>query len=122
MFRLLLQSVQLSFVLLPVFIVLNILDGHSTYQVLKPNHFEREKNPVARWVFRKLHIPTGIILFKAILLSILIPCILYYVACDPLIINIVLLSSNLLFLLVVIHNYRVFSRIRTMRGIYNENS
>ncbi|MDY0152150.1 MAG: DUF5658 family protein [Candidatus Cloacimonas sp.] len=46
-----------SLALTAAFLVLNVLDGHSTYLVLKPNHFSRERNPIARWVFRKLKIP-----------------------------------------------------------------
>ena len=34
-----------------VFVILNILDGHSTWKVIQPNHLHRERNPVARWIF-----------------------------------------------------------------------
>jgi len=57
----------LFWLLLPLFVIVNIFDAHSTYLVLKPNHYHRERNPLARWVFRKLGIPQGIIIFKGVL-------------------------------------------------------
>lgn len=102
----------LSLLLTLVFIILNILDGHSTFLVLKPHHYHREKNPVARWIFKKLGIPRGIIIFKTLLLVVLILAISYYAAWDALTINVTLLVADLVFLLVVLHNYRVYRRMR----------
>lgn len=102
----------LSLLLTIVFIILNILDGHSTFLVLKPHHYHREKNPVARWIFKKLGIPRGIIIFKTLLLVVLILAISYYAAWDALTINVTLLVADLVFLLVVLHNYRVYRRMR----------
>lgn len=93
-----------------LFLLLNVLDAHSTWLVLRPHHYYRERNPVARWAFRKLKIPGGIIIYKTILLCILIPCIAYYSAWDAFTINIVLCVANLLFLLVVLHNYRIWRK------------
>ena len=103
---------RLSLILTGCFVILNILDGHSTYQVLKPHHYHRERNPIARWIFRKLRLPNGIVIFKAVLLAILIPAIAYYAAHDPFTINIVLSVSNILFLVVVLHNYRVYRKVK----------
>ncbi|MDD2332160.1 MAG: DUF5658 family protein [Candidatus Cloacimonetes bacterium] len=100
-----------TFVQTLAFILLNALDGHSTYLVLKPSHYEREKNPIARWFFKKLQIPDGIIVFKTLLLFGLILCISYYAAWEPLTINIVLSIANLIFAYVVWHNYRVYRRL-----------
>jgi len=110
--KIMLHSQLLSLLLTAAFVVLNILDGHSTYLVLKPHHYHREKNPIARWIFKKLKLPRGIIIFKTILLSIIIVAIAYYTAWDPFTINIAMLIANLLFLLVVGHNYRVYRRMR----------
>ncbi len=93
-----------------VFLILNVLDAHSTWLVLRPEYYYRERNPIARWVFKKLKLPGGIVLFKAVLLCILIPCIAYYSAWDAFTINIVLLGANLLFTLVALNNYRVYYR------------
>ena len=95
-----------------IFLLLNILDGHSTYLVLKPNYYHREKNPVARWVFKKLKIPNGIIIFKTVLMAILILAISYYTVWDSLTINIAMTVADLLFLIVVLHNYRLYRRIK----------
>lgn len=92
------------------FLILNILDGHSTWLVLKPDHYIRERNPIARWFFKKAKLPQGIIIFKTVLLSVLIPSIAYYTAWDAFTINIVLVVADILFGLVVIHNYRVYYR------------
>ncbi len=109
--RVMFNSPVFSLVLTASFIVLNILDGHSTYLVLKPHHYHREKNPIARWIFKKLKLPQGIIIFKTILLSVIIIAIAYYAAWDPFTINIAMMIANLLFLLVVGHNYRIFRRM-----------
>ncbi len=111
----LMNSRLLYWVLLGVFCTLNLLDGHSTYQVLKPYYYHRERNPVARWVFRRMGLPQGIVVFKAIILGMLIPAMSYYAAHDPFTINIVLVVSGVVFTLVVLHNYRVYNRIKEER-------
>lgn len=110
--KVVLNQAALFWSLLCLFIILNILDGHSTYLVMRPDHYRRERNPVARFVFRKIGIPNGIILFKAVLLSILIPAMGFYAGNDLFTINIVLLSSNGVFSYVVIHNYRLYKKIQ----------
>ncbi len=107
------SSSMLFWILLAMFILVNVLDGHSTYLVMRPHHFERERNPVARWVFRKLGLPRGIIIFKTVLLAILIPLMGFYAGNDLLTINIVLVISNTLFIFVVRHNYKIYARIRS---------
>ena len=94
-----------------LFLLLNILDGHSTYLVLKPNKYHREKNPLARWVFKKLKIPAGIIIFKTVLMAVLILAIAYYAAWEPFTVNIAMLIADIFFLLVVLHNYRLYFRL-----------
>ncbi len=106
----LLHSSALTLGLGIVFLILNILDGHSTWLVLRPDHYIRERNPIARWFFRKAKLPQGIIIFKTVLLCVLIPSIAYYTAWDAFTINIVLVVANILFILVVINNYRVYHR------------
>jgi len=108
----LLNSTALLIVLALIFLLLNILDGHSTWLVMKPHHFDREKNPIARWIFRKLGIPHGIVIFKAGLLSILILAGSFYGAWEPFTLNIVLIVADLLFSYVVVHNYRLHRRLR----------
>lgn len=107
----LLSQLPLLIALFVIFILLNILDGHSTWQVIKPNHYSRERNPVARWIFRKLGIPRGIVVFKVVLLLILAAAFAWYAAYDTLILNVILIVADIVFLLVVIHNYRVSRKL-----------
>ncbi|MDZ4121436.1 MAG: DUF5658 family protein [Candidatus Cloacimonadaceae bacterium] len=103
-----------------LFLIMNAFDAHSTWLVLRPDHYSRERNPIARWVFRKLKLPGGIIFFKAVLLGILIPSIAYYTAWDSFTINIVLLVANLVFVLVALHNYRVYRRsVKTLYSVFD---
>jgi hypothetical protein len=54
--------------------------------------------------------PQGIIIFKTFLMSILVIAIGYYAAWDPFTINITLFVANLLFLVVVLHNYYIYRK------------
>lgn len=110
--QLYLGSPVITLVLTVLFILLNVLDAHSTWLVLRPDHYYRERNPIARWVFKKLKLPRGIIIFKTLLISILIPCIGFYAAWDAFTINLVLVVASIVFTLVVRHNYRVWKRIK----------
>lgn len=94
-----------------VFLLLNILDGHSTWLVVRPDHYERERNPIARWVFRKLRLPRAIPLFKALLLLIL-AFVIWHWRSDKVTLNIALSIGNVLFIFVVWHNYKVYRRIK----------
>lgn len=98
----------LTLLLTAIFIVLNALDGHSTYLVIRPANYRRERNPIARYIFRKLKVPAGIIIFKTVIMAIVIPAIAYYAAWDAFTINIVMIVADLLFLWVVHHNYRIY--------------
>ncbi|PKN79589.1 MAG: hypothetical protein CVU48_04940 [Candidatus Cloacimonetes bacterium HGW-Cloacimonetes-1] len=100
------NTYTLAWVMGIIFITLNVLDAHSTWLVIRPNNYSGERNPIARWVFRKLGIPRGIVIFKCVLLAILIPCVIYYAVYDVFTINIVLVVADLLFLWVVYHNYK----------------
>ncbi len=89
-----------------LFLILNALDGYSTWLVLKPDHYHRERNPIARWVFRKLKAPYSIVFFKVFLLSLLGIFFAYWWR-ETLTLNIGLLIGNLLYIYVVQHNFRV---------------
>ncbi len=107
-----LDGIPLLIIFFGIFVILNVLDGHSTWLVLKPNHYRRERNPVARWIFRKLGLPRGIVIFKAVLLAILGGAFFVYAKADAFVLNVLLLVANTVFLIVVIHNYRISRRIR----------
>lgn len=105
-----LHSSTLFWSYLAAFILLNILDAHSTYIVMYPNHYYREKNPIARFVFKRLGCFRGVVIFKAVLLGILIPLMGFYAGNDLFTINIVLTVANLVFALVVFNNYRIYHK------------
>ncbi len=94
------------------FIVLNILDAHSTWLVVKPYNYHREKNPVARYVFRKLGIGRGIIIFKVVLLTFFSGVIFFYVVPDWETVNVSMIIGDLLFTFVVTNNYRIYRKLR----------
>lgn len=98
-----------------IFLVLNIFDGHSTWLVIRPHYYHREKNPVARWAFKKLGLPQGIVIFKTVLLLILAAAMTWYGYYDPFTLNIVLSVANLVFIIVVWHNYRTYRKIKALR-------
>jgi len=89
-----------------VFFVLNLLDIHSTWLVLKPDYYHRERNPIARCFFRKCRLPQGIILYKSVLMSFLGVFVSYWWS-ETLTLNLALLLGNILYTYVVLHNYRV---------------
>ena len=89
-----------------LFLILNFLDGHTTWLVMKPDHYERERNPIARFVFRKLKAPGGIVFFKSLLLGGLGLFIIHWWK-EALTLNIALLIGNVLYILVVRHNFKV---------------
>lgn len=94
-----------------VFMILNTLDGYSTWLVMKPDHYERERNPIARLVFKKLKPPASIVFFKTVILA----CLGVFIAFwwqQSLSINIALLIGNVLFILVVKHNFRVLKKYK----------
>ncbi len=107
-----LNNYQLSQVLSVIFVILNILDGHSTYIVLRPDHFKRERNPIARWIFRKLSVLRGIIIWKSVLLIALLVLIFTQYLDEPYFLNIILIIANLFFTWVVIHNYSVYKKLK----------
>jgi len=91
------------------FLALNVLDGLSTWLVMRPDHFDRERNPIARTVFRALKPPASIIFFKATLLSALGVFFAYWWR-EALTLNIALLIGNLLYIFVVRHNIKVHKK------------
>lgn len=52
-----------------VLTILNVLDGYTTWQVLKPDKFHLELNPAARWLFRKLGLRRGILAAETLWIS-----------------------------------------------------
>ena len=101
-------------ILIIIFAILNIFDGISTYLVVSNSSLRSERNPFARFVFKTIGLKTGIIVLKSISILI-IP--LYYIFRKPSYtdVSIVLSIANVLYIYVVINNYKHFFRIRKRR-------
>ncbi len=92
------------------FLFLNVLDGHSTYLVVRRSSLRSERNPFARWVFSKLGLLKGIFALKGIIV-LLLPLMFWVYKEEPKDINLVLIVANTAYSAVVINNYRNFLKI-----------
>lgn len=106
------SSVFTFYILYGVYLTLNVLDGISTWLVLRPDHFEREANPIAKRIFVRLGIPRGIIITEASVLTLLTP-VIFFLAGTQLEITVALLfAANLVFIWVVTDNLKIAFRYR----------
>ena len=97
--------------LIAVFIILNILDAHSTLKVIAITSYRSEKNPVARFLFKLIGPLAGVIVLKSILIPVIF-LMFYYFSFQRKDITIVLSIASILYLLIVIHNYSVVKKIK----------
>ncbi len=105
----------ISYFLLLVFGVLNALDAHSTWLVLKPNRYRQERNPFARMIMKKFGVKRGIVIIKV---GILIPFIIFvtqYLKDDIKGFRAVFAIADAIFSLVVANNYRIYHKERKRR-------
>ena len=97
-----------------ILVALNLLDGLSTWQVLKPNHYHRERNPAARWMFIKLGLTRGLVLAEVLWIG-FISAVFFLTFTHP-VWNVALLVllcvGVLVFLRVVSGNFRAWQSIR----------
>ncbi|MBW6513840.1 MAG: hypothetical protein K0B87_03685 [Candidatus Syntrophosphaera sp.] len=111
----------MALILLPLYTVLailNALDGYSTWKVLRPDHFRRERNPLARFVFSKLGLIRGLILAEALWIgSFSLAFFLFWKDAALHSLLAVLLGIGVLaFAGIVVHNFRVYGRIKQREG------
>ncbi len=106
-----LTSLWLYLVALGLFLALNVLDVHSTWLVVTWSSIHSERNPIARWLLKKLGVLPGLLALKGVILLIL-PLILLWHDDAPLEITLVLLLSDAAYALVVANNYRIHRRLR----------
>lgn len=104
------------FILYGSLLALNLLDGHSTWRVLRPRHLSRERNPLARWIFSKLGVPRGIIVAEILWMGFITAVVFLALGQDnpavEKLLLVLLLLGNLVFLAVVVSNYIVLHKIR----------
>ncbi len=109
-------SLPVFLLLLLIFVTLNILDIHSTFLVVMNSSTRSERNPVARFLLKKLGVKRGLVTLKLLLIPILALIVWWYPQARREIVG-VLLISNTLYLLVVGNNYRIFRRIQRRRKV-----
>ncbi len=100
----------LFILLVLVFLILNILDAISTYKVVKRTSYMSEKNPIARFVIKKVGTIKGIMIIKSMIIVIM-PMIIYAYIISKKEIIYVLIFMNILYFLVVFNNFRITRRI-----------
>ena len=105
------------FILLLVMnVILNVLDGLTTWLIIKPDKFQREANPVARWLFIKMGIPNGIIIVEAVWIS-TVSLVVFWVAGRNM-----LLAKMLLGLGFVVFGWIVQGSFRIMKKLGQKNT
>jgi hypothetical protein len=95
-------------------VVLNSLDGYSTWKVLRPSHYHREHNPVARRLFQKLGLKLGIVVAEILWIG-FITLLFFLLWRNPMFNGalLVLLGLGVLaFSFVVVGNFRAWGRLR----------
>ncbi len=105
------KSAILFLINISFFLLLNLLDAHSTYSVVKNSDLRSEKNPIARYLFRKMGIIKGMIFLKMISVF-LIPLMVWTYREDPKSINLFLIIINFLYVAVVSNNYRIVKKLK----------
>lgn len=104
---------DLAFIILyVVYFILNVFDGITTWIILKPDHYGRELNPAAKWIFIKLGIPRGIIITEAGVLALLTPLIFWLAAVNLTLVKILLGVAVLIFSWVVADGIRIIHRMK----------
>lgn len=97
-------------ILISLFILLNVLDAHSTIKVVRNGSEKNEFNPIARFLFKKIGLFAGIAILKSIIILLIYLIISYYKYMQNEIYTI-LIFANLIYAMVVFHNYRTYRKI-----------
>lgn len=101
-----------TWTLFVIFVILNLMDGHSTFLVVRPDNFGREKNPFARFIMKKMGLIPGIITLKSLLILPLTLVALDFIRKDVKSYFLVFSIADLLYGLVVCNNYRIYGNMR----------
>ena len=101
---------MLLWILLPVYLMLNVLDAISTWLVVKPDRYAQEINPLARWLFIKLGLFRGLLVAETLNLGLITPLIIILAAFMPLLATILLSLAVLFYAILVVNNFRIYLR------------
>ncbi|PKN74356.1 MAG: hypothetical protein CVU49_09050 [Candidatus Cloacimonetes bacterium HGW-Cloacimonetes-2] len=100
----------LLWILLPLYILLNLLDAISTWLVVKPDKYAQEINPLARWLFIRLGLFRGLLVAETLNLGIFTPLIIILAAFFPVLATILLSLAVLFYAVLVVNNFRIYLR------------
>ena len=109
-----LASFWLYVLALGVFLALNALDVHSTWLVVTHSSLRSERNPIARWLQKRLGPLAGLLALKGVIVLIL-PLIILWWDDAPTEMTLILLVADLAYGIVVANNYRIYRRLRARR-------
>ncbi len=98
-----------------VYLILNVLDGITTWLVMRPDHYNREANPLARWLFAKLRIPRGIIIVEGLTQSLVTLFIFWLLARNPLLTKLLLGLGIAIFSWIVQGSFRLINKLKKRR-------
>jgi hypothetical protein len=104
----------LLFVLYLAMVALNVLDGVSTWLVIKPDNYDWERNRIARGIFRKLGILRGIIIAEAVWILVVsgIFLLMLSYATMHFLLLLLLIFGVFVYSLIVTGNFRSYLRLR----------
>ena len=104
-----------------IFFILNILDGHSTYRVVSIGSYKNEKNPIARFLIKKLGVLKGIILIKMLSILTVFIMLFKYSKMFTKEFNITMLIADIFYTWVVVHNYKnLYKMIDRQERLYKK--
>jgi hypothetical protein len=98
-------------ILLLIFILLNVLDAHGTYLVVSHSSYRSERNPIARFLFRRLGLVPGILVLKSIIAVVIFLIIRYYNLLKTEIL-IILSIANVAYSIIVTKNYKHYRKLK----------
>jgi len=107
----------LLFSLFLLLAVLNILDAISTHKVVKIGNNNNERNPLARFLFKKIGALPAMIILKGIAILITAYIAINYREFEP-DIHTYIIIINAFYLWIVINNYKVLKQIKSRQKIY----
>lgn len=98
-----------------ILLLLNGLDVHSTLRVVRTTSVRSERNPLARWLMKKLGVMWGLLILKTAVLFAL-PLLHQLRKDEPVSSVLVVGVADLFYLWVVVNNYRVWKRAVRRKG------
>jgi len=102
----------LFWLLYAVYLTLNALDGITTWLLMRPDYYNREANPLARWLFIKLRIPRGIIIVEGFTQSLVTLFIFWLLARNPILTKLLLGLGILVFGWIVQGSFRLIALLK----------